>query len=156
MIAASRSPGPAFRLDAYEKRLAVLAYVDELASKPWVWSECDCTMAIATWIERVRGIDPLAEYRGTYSTPDEARVVAKRAGGFGPTIGRLFDDMGLERTQSPECGDVGIINASLALRHSLPVVGAIMAIRVKPLWMVKALRGVAGRADFDPVVMWRL
>jgi hypothetical protein len=156
MIAASPSAGRASRLDAYEKRLAVLAYVDEIASKRWQWGECDCTMAVATWIERATGVDPLAQFRGTYSTPDEARAVVKRAGGFGPTIGRLFDEMGLERTLTPECGDVGIINASIGLRHCMPVVGAIMAIRVGPMWMVKALRGLSGRTDFEPVVVWRL
>jgi hypothetical protein len=31
-----------------------------------------------------------------------------------------------------------------------------MAIRVEPMWIVKALRGLTGRADFEPVVVWRL
>lgn len=140
---------------SWEKRLALPGYLDELSAAKWVWSKCDCTMAVATWIERIVGIDPLRKYRGTYHTADEAKRTAKLAGGFLPALGELFDAAGLERTQDFEDGDVAAINAGVHERFMLPVVGCILAIRSHPLWVVKAHRGIVGR-DFQVIHGWRL
>lgn len=130
-------------------------YLDELARRPWVWGECDCTMAVAGWIELITGRDPLRKYRGAYSTPDEAKRTAKLAGGFLPALGELFDRAGLERTQDFEEGDVAAVNAGLHERFILPVVGAILAIRCGSLWVVKARRGIVGR-EFNVIHGWRV
>lgn len=156
MTVDSRSPGRVSRLDAFEKRLAVVPYIDELAGMRWIWGECDCTMAVGAWIERVTGSDPFVEFRGTYHTAEEARATAKRAGGFAPTVGRLLDEAAFERVSSPEDGDVGLIIVPMRERNILPVVGAILAIWVTPLWVCKSLRGLVGRGDFEPVHVWRI
>jgi hypothetical protein len=138
-----------------EKRLALPVYLDELSSMPWRWGECDCTMVVATWIERITGVDPLKSYRGTYHTPLEARRTAKLAGGFLPALGELFDGAGLERTQDFETGDVAAVNAGLHERYIMPVVGCVLAIRFGNLWVCKAHRGIVGR-PFQVITGWRL
>jgi hypothetical protein len=112
-------------------------------------------MAVATWIERIVGIDPLRDYRGRYHTAEEARETVKLAGGFLPAIGRYFDEAGLERTQVFEDGDVAAVTAGMHERFVLPVVGAILAIRSGALWVCKAHRGIVGR-DFTVIHGWRL
>jgi hypothetical protein len=135
-----------------EKRLALPAYVEELSAAPWIWGECDCTMAVATWIERITGADPLKQYRGTYHSPLSAKRTAKLAGGFLPALGELFANAGLERTQDFETGDVAAIHGGSLV---VPVVGHALAIRFGHLWVCKALRGVVAR-DFQVIIGWRL
>jgi hypothetical protein len=138
-----------------EKRLALPAYVEELAARPWAWGQCDCTMAVATWIERIYGVDPLRQYRGSYDSPLSAKRAAKRAGGFLPALGALLDEAGLERTQAFETGDVAAVNAALHERSVMPVVGCILAIRFGNFWVCKAYRGIVAR-DFAVITGWRL
>jgi hypothetical protein len=138
-----------------EKRLALPGYIEELSSTPWQWGECDCTMAVATWIERITGIDPLSAYRGRYHSASEAKRTAKRAGGFLAALGAHFANAGLERTEDFETGDVAAVEAGMDERFVLPVVGCILAIRFGNYWVVKARWGVIGRA-FPVIHGWRL
>jgi hypothetical protein len=138
-----------------EKRLALPGYLDELSATPWTWGECDCTMAVATWIMRITGADPLERYRGRYHSASEAKRTARRAGGFLPALGALLDEAGLERTQTFEDGDIAAVYAGVHERLALPVVGCILAIRFGDLWAVKAYRGVVAH-DFRIIHGWRL
>jgi hypothetical protein len=136
-----------------EKRLALPDYVEELSRTPWQWGECDCTMAVATWIERITGADPLERYRGRYHSASDAKRTAKRAGGFLPALGALFDAAGLERTETFETGDVAVVSPPEGFVE--PVVGSILAIRFGDLWLVKAPRGVVAR-PYPVIIGWRL
>jgi hypothetical protein len=138
---------------SFEKRLALPGYIEELSKAPWIWGECDCTMAVATWIERITGADPLTQYRGRYRSPLEAKRTARRAGGFLPALGALFEAAGLARTKDFETGDVAAVNAGEGL--VLPVVGSVLAIRFGNLWVCKAPRGVVAGA-FPVIAGWRL
>jgi hypothetical protein len=136
-----------------EKRLALPGYVEELSRVPWVWGECDCTMAVATWIERITGADPLAQYRGRYHSASGAMRTARRAGGYLPALGALFAAAGLVRTQDFEPGDVAAISPPEGFVE--PVVGSILAIRFGDLWVLKAPRGVVAR-PYPVIAGWRL
>jgi hypothetical protein len=138
-----------------EKRLALPGYVDELSRAPWVWGECDCTMAVATWIERIAGADPLAQYRGRYHSASDAMRTARRAGGFLPTLGALFEATGLKRTQDFETGDVAACDTLALAGVVVTVVGSVLAIRLGNLWVCKAPLGVVA-GNFAVIVGWRL
>jgi hypothetical protein len=138
-----------------EKRLALPGYIDELSRRRWEYGECDCTMAVATWIERIISVDPLKRYRGTYHSPAEARQVVKLAGGYLPTLGELFFEAGLERTDEFEDGDIAAVDPGNYHRLVLQVVGSILAIRSGNLWIVKAYRGIIGDS-FRVREGWRL
>lgn len=98
------------------------------------------------------GADPAAKYRGTYGTPQQARAVWRR-NGFMSTIGDALDGIGLERTQDPQPGDVGVID--IPRRELVPVIGAVMGIRVGNLWAVPAAHGMR-IADYRTVTAWRV
>jgi hypothetical protein len=128
-------------------------YLDELSRAKWAWGVCDCTQAVSQWIDVVHGVDPFAQFQ--YSNAEEARACVKRHGGFVCKIGQVLDDCGFERTQTYEDGDVAIIQAPRVLATCMPVVGAIMAIRHRDLWIMKALHGIVGR-DVPAVSAWRI
>lgn len=155
MIGGSRLPGPNSVDRSLEKRLALPGYLDELSGRPWVWSQCDCTMAVGEWIRRITGSDPLRGFRGTYASPDEARETVRKAGGFLPTLGMLFDEAGIACTADYEDGDVAAVQAGVGERFVLPVVGCILAIRFGDLWVAKAHRGIVARG-FTVIHGWRL
>jgi hypothetical protein len=136
-----------------EKRLALPDYVEEMSRAGWVWGESDCTMAVATWIYRITGADPLARYRGRYHSASDAMRIARRAGGFLPALGSHFEAAGLEPTQIFETGDVAAVQ--VGSHHVVPVVGSVLAIRFGTLWLCKAPRGVVA-GDFAVIAGWRL
>ena len=129
-------------------------YLDELSGRRWSWGICDCTQAVSQWIDTCHGIDPFAQFH--YGSAEEARALVKRHGGFVCKIGEVLDDCGFERTQNYEDGDVAIIQAPGVLKNTMPVVGAIMAIRWHDMWVMKALHGIVGRDDIPVVSAWRI
>jgi hypothetical protein len=111
-------------------------------------------MAVATWIERITGADPLARYRGRYHSASDAMRTARRAGGYLPALGASLEAAGLELTRDYETGDVAAVNTG---SHPIvfPVVGYVLAIRFGNLWICKAPRGVVA-GDFAVIAGWRL
>lgn len=139
--------------DPLTKRLALEDYLGAIASEHYRLGLTDCVMTAAQWIKRLHNIDPAASYRGAYRTADESRLLVKRLGGFMPMASAVLDAM-FDRAPEPETGDVGIVIAPQALKRTLPVVGALMAIRRDRLWIIKAEVGFAGLA-VDAVAIWR-
>lgn len=138
-----------------EKRLALPGYIEELSGRRWEYGECDCTMAVATWIKKIIGIDPLERYRGTYHSPAEAQRTVTLAGGFLPTLERRFHEAGLMPTETFEDGDVAAVDPGQYHRLVLQVVGSILAIRFGDVWVCKAYRGIIGD-HFRVIQGWRL
>lgn len=138
------------------KRCALGAYLDDLAKSPWAWGRMDCTTAVADWIWNVHGIDVMAPWRGKYASGKEAIKLAKTQGGFVPNVGRLLDEAGFERTQSPEDGDIALLDIPRTGRvRMMPVVGAVMGIRLKRWWIAKAQSGIVAD-DWSFIHAWRL
>lgn len=109
----------------------------------------DCTTFCARWIECLTGADPAANFRGAYSTQEEAEAILAAAGGLVAFADR---HLGLVRTDDPQPGDVGVIVAPSALDGEFK---HIAAIRFGPLWATLSPAGVRARkADF--VAAWRV
>lgn len=112
----------------------------------------DCTTFCARWIEYSIGIDPAAPFRGSYTDAAGAEEVLRSFGGLVAFVDRHLAAVGLERTDEPQTGDVGVIVAPSALDGEFK---HIAAIRFGPLWMTLSPAGVcARRADF--VAAWRV
>ena len=45
------------------------------------WGKHDCCLATCSGIEKITGVDPAKEFRGTYATEDGAREIIKANGG---------------------------------------------------------------------------
>jgi hypothetical protein len=61
------------RNEGWESLLA--QQIAEARGKTFEWGVHDCVLWCADWIGKVTGIDPAAEWRGTYSTEEEAQAI---------------------------------------------------------------------------------
>jgi hypothetical protein len=138
----------------------LLDYIEAAGKRPWVWGQMDCVTFACGWIRRVTGSDPSAGFRGRYSSADEARELQKEEGGFVFIVRHEFERIGLVETMHPESGDVGLVNVPLATATApdapvsvLPVVGAVLAIRLGSMWAVRGARGVKA-GEFSMLRAW--
>jgi hypothetical protein len=112
----------------------------------------DCLMFCASWVAEVTGVDPVEEFRGTYSTAEEAAALVAAHGGIVALVGTYAARAGLKRTDEPQTGDIGIIRAPSGLDGDVKEIGAI---RFGPLWAAIGPGGVrAKQAEF--IAAWEV
>lgn len=108
-------------------------YLSAAAARPFVWGECDCALFGADWVLARRGFDPAAGFRGTYRRSCQAQDVLILNRGLLALVTRQLAANGVEETDDPQPGDVGVVEATE---------GATVAIRVDGGWACKSPRGV--------------
>src|SRR5690606_7770473 len=74
--------------------------------EPGVW---DCCALPAAWSLHLGTADPMAGYRGAYSSEAEAEDIIARAGGLVPLFTAGLESVGWQRVGAPAMGDIGII-----------------------------------------------
>lgn len=82
-------------------------YLTRVAIRRRVPGEWDCCTFAANWIVELGFPDPMAAFRGTYSTDEQASLLMEAAGGMVPLIAPTMDAL-FERTSEPSEGDVGV------------------------------------------------
>ncbi len=102
----------------------------------------DCLMFCASWIEFVTGEDPVADFRGTYSTEDEAHALVVSHGGMLALVDKMAQRAGFQRTDDPRDGDIGIILAPAGMTGTIKEIGAI---KFGPLWAALGPGGVRAK-----------
>ena len=78
---------------------------------PFIWGETDCVLCLSDWVQQVRGVDPAESVRGTY---DSRGSCHRETGYFRDPVGVLdgyLRPCGIERTDHPKPGDIGLILA---------------------------------------------
>jgi hypothetical protein len=126
-------------------------YLETAGAAPWRWGTLDCTLFVSGWVLACTGIDPAAAIRERYSDAEGARGVLDAHGGLLALVAPLMDAAGFSRTNAPQSGDVGIVEApvdGVAGRH-------VAAIRQGRWWVVKGLRGM-GAGSFPTVAAWSI
>lgn len=73
------------------------------------WGENDCVTLCSDWILRVRGVDPAAGIRMTYDSAAECQRVTRFFTDPVGAVAPYFERAGIQRTDDPRPGDVGII-----------------------------------------------
>lgn len=99
--------------------------------RKWEYSIHDCTMPLADWILLVRGVDPAADLRGTYTDARSCVRMLRREGGQRAMFDRRLAAVGIQRTATPARGDIGTVKAP-AERRGRVVVREIGAIFLDP------------------------
>lgn len=95
----------------------------------------DCCTWVSDWAISLGDADPMAAWRGTYQTEDEALANVERAGGLVNLIGPAFEAIGWQRTNTPRAGDIGIVGIK-----GFEASGIFSGQR----WMLVADRGIVG------------
>lgn len=111
--------------------------------------EWDCCTYPAAWSMALETADPMADWRGEYSTEAEAELILGRAGGLAGIFGAGLEGVGWQPVTEARVGDIGII---ALLGHEA---GAIYTGR---RWSFVAERGLAF-ASLEPEAVshiWRL
>lgn len=109
------------------------------ARKPWRWGVCDCCLFLADWIAYRDGFDPAADLRGTYSTEREMRRLVKERGGIFAVVERCAKNAGLEQTDEPAIGDVGLVQVPIKFWRERAILVPAGAIKCSDkLWAVKS------------------
>lgn len=121
------------------------AFLWRVSGEPFQVGTRDCGLTLADWVRECRGVDPAAPARGRYRTKLGWQRLASRAGGLTALVGGLLEAIGLEPTEAPKIGDVGVV--------IVPIVGEACAIRTARGWAVKLTDGLI-RADFRTVRAW--
>ncbi|MGR9386455.1 DUF6950 family protein [Rhizobium leguminosarum] len=115
----------------------------------------DCLTWPASWTLRLTDFDPADEFRGTYSTREQAQRILDRHGGNLALMERQLAPINAKRVQSPETGDIGLIRAMTGENMEDQAEALIGAIRFGPLWACIHPAGVrATKAEF--IAAWRL
>lgn len=66
-------------------------------------------MTLFEWVRLRAGIDPVAMVGAAWGSEREASAVIARVGGIRDGGAELFRRCGLEETDTPEAGDIGVI-----------------------------------------------
>lgn len=109
-------------------------------AKARVPGEWDCCAMPAAWAMETGADDPMAAWRGAYSTDDEGERLADEAGGLAVLFDRAFPGIGWQRVEDLQPGDVGVIDVQ-GLQAG--------AVYVGPRWAFVATRGL-GMANIEP------
>lgn len=118
----------------------------DAASKPFKWGVCDCCLFAADWILAARGVDPAADFRGTYSRACTANDLLILEGGLIKLTGKQMAALGFVLTDDAQAGDVGVVETML---------GPTAAIRTASAWACKTQSGIA-TGPFKVYAAWRV
>lgn len=108
------------------------------AALPWVWGTSDCSTFPADWILDQSGTDPMAHWRGAYTTEREAEELIAGAGGLAALFADAIDPI-WPRSYDPLEGAVGVI--ALAGEDGIEI--DVGAIHTGKRWAIRSPRGLA-------------
>lgn len=101
------------------------------------WGEADCVTLCADWVQRIRGVDPAADLRLTYGSMGECQRVTGFFTDPIACIGPRMAAVGLERTDQPRPGDVGILLVPISPHAARPHA----ALCLGDKWAAKSIEG---------------
>lgn len=119
---------------------------------PFRWGETDCCIVLADWVRRARGLDydPAESVRWTY---DSLASCHRQVGWLRDpvaAVGSILEGVvGLERTDTPSRGDVGVVLGCVEGRET--PVGAAFTGRQ---WISKAEHGITVHRPRQVLAAW--
>lgn len=116
------------------------AYLERVSGQAWESGLHDCCAFPADWAIECGRPDPMAAWRGTYATEDEALALIEEAGGLTALFAKGMAEAGIPTTRLIETGTIAVIRIG---DHEA---GAVFTGK---RWAFAALRGFAC-ASIDP------
>lgn len=112
---------------------------------PFKWGQTDCFQSVLTYVEAATG--RVLQMRPRYGTARGAYRILNNWGGFEAYCARTMQLLGIDRTEQPQRGDVGLIN--------LPESGLTLCLCLGQFWAARGEREVMiFRAD--PLAAWKV
>ena len=113
-------------------------YLRAACGRPWQAGVDDCCTLAGDWARTWGFGDPMAEWRGSYSTDDEAAALIADAGGLVTLWSRGLASIDVGEVATVEPGDVGVVVA-ISMSGEPEHVGAVWTGR---RWAFRAYAGV--------------
>ena len=120
-------------------------FLEDMARRPFRDGAADCILTVADWIVLNGHPDPAAPFRGRYRTALGRERIVRREGGMLSVMEAGAARAGLEATEGPLRGDVGLVRMG---DHTLA------AICLNRLWAAKGPGVVVGPAEV--LKAWRV
>lgn len=117
------------------------AYLERVGGQTWKPGAHDCCAFPADWAIECGWPDPMAEWRGQYTTEDEALALIAEAGGLAELFRRGMASAGIPLAAKAVAGDIAVIR--LDDEHEA---GAVFTGK---RWTFAAVRGFAA-SSIDP------
>jgi len=124
-------------------------FLATLAGRKWEWGRTDCLMVLADWFVVQRGWDPVAEWRGTYSTEAECLRILEREGGIVSLVEKIVHGI-CPRTNSPQAGDIAIVRTP-KMTGAICVSESMRAILTTDIGLL-----IANEKELPLVAAWRV
>lgn len=119
-------------------------FLDDMARRPFADGTADCILTVADWVVLNGKPDPAAPYRGRYRTALGRERIVRREGGMLAVMEAGAARAGLEATDEPVRGDVGLVRvgerpvAAICLNRLWAAKGE--GVTVAPAEVIKAWR----------------
>jgi hypothetical protein len=114
--------------------------------QPFEYGKTDCCTFACDWVLAIRGVDPMASWRGQYTTLAQAQARMDAQGGMIDCVSDEMRAAGLVETHSAQPGDVGLVRYRDA---------TMLAIRSSFGWACKTERGLM-IVPLECVKAWRV
>jgi len=123
---------PRSRVKGWEVALARV--IEHHAQTPFAWGQCDCLTMIGDAVVAVTGADPMAVYRGRYTSGGGAARVLKKAGfdDVGAALASQFEEVAPAMARR---GDAGIVETTVrgkSVPAAVVIIGAEVAGKSSP------------------------
>lgn len=123
-------------------------FLARTACAPFAWGRHDCCLWLGDWLVARGYPDPVARFRGRYSTGLGATRLLNRRGGLLSLVAAQAALARLEATKTPQAGDVGVVRVETA-DGPKPAGGLCTG----PRWAVLAPAGLIS-APMDCLAAW--
>lgn len=128
------------------------AFLREASGRRWEWGVTDCLMVPSDWIALVRGADPAAPWRGSYSTEQGCTRLLLRRGGMIAHCDDALSRIGVRRAGVGRPGDFALVRALCVT--GIQTVGAIMVSDREVAIMTQDRGIVMTSVGVEPVATW--
>jgi hypothetical protein len=116
-------------------------------ARPFSWGKDDCCTFGCDWVNLRVGKDPMASWRGTYTTRREVQERIQREGGIFLVVERAMALCGLPRASERVLGDVALVEMDPE---------PVMAIAVdRKAFAARTMTGIIV-SDFKPLLSWEV
>ncbi|HEY1630792.1 MAG TPA: hypothetical protein VGF56_05720 [Rhizomicrobium sp.] len=130
--------------------MTLAQFLSRAAAKPFAFGSFDCLLFPADCVRDRLGVDPAAEWRGTYDSALGCERILRREGGVVAIMHKALAPLGVMRTQAPKPGDVGAV--LVATKGGNRVVGGV---KTAHGWAMLGARGLLVLAT-DFTAAWGL
>lgn len=124
------------------------AFFLEMTRVPFAYGVNDCALAPATWLERIKGVNPASHLIGTYHDLDTCIEVLQRERGLLRIMWFMGKRLGLPRTTEPKVGDVALVRIRKIHFGAIHFPG--------DRWGIKMSNGMTITRSCKPVVIWSI